>query len=98
MSRQRLKQLRDQDQLFAIEVPFFKGMLYPRWQFELATGKPRQIMPELIKAGRAAGMDAIAFHQTMLSTAAGGGDLSPVDLLEAGEEEAVLRILQAEDE
>ncbi len=55
-------------------------------------------MPELIKAGRAAGMDAIAFHQTMLSTGAGGGDLSPVDLLEAGEEEAVLRILQAEDE
>lgn len=98
VSRQRLKQLRDRDRLFAIDVPFFKGKLYPRWQFGLATGKPRAIMPELIKAGREAGMDAISFHQTMLSPAAGGGDLTPVDLLDAGEEEAVLRILQAGDQ
>lgn len=98
VSRQRLKQLRDQDRLFAIDVPFFKGKLYPRWQFEMETGKPRAIMPELIAAGRDAGMDAIAFHQTMLSPAAGGGELTPVDLLDAGEEEAVLRILHAGDQ
>jgi len=95
VSRQRLKQLRDQDRLFAIEIPFFKGMLYPRWQFELGTGKPRAIMPELVAAARGAGLDAIGFHQTMLSPAAGGGDLTPVDLLDEGEEEAVLRILRA---
>jgi hypothetical protein len=98
VSRQRLKQLRDQDRLFAIEVPFFKGMLYPRWQFELDTGKPRAIMPELISAGREVGLDAIGFHQIMLSPAAAGGDLTPVDLLDAGEEEAVLRILRAFDQ
>lgn len=95
VSRQRLKQLRDQDRLFAIEIPFFKGMLYPRWQFELGTGKPRAIMPELVAAAREAGLDAIGFHQTMLSPAAGGGDLTPVDLLDEGQEEAVLRILRA---
>jgi hypothetical protein len=95
VSRQRLKQLRDQDRLFAIEIPFYKGMLYPRWQFSLGDGKPRLIMPELIAAARDAGLDAIGFHQIMLSPAAAGGDLTPVDLLDDGGEEEVLRILRA---
>jgi hypothetical protein len=97
ISRQRLKQLRDQDRLFAIEVPFQRGMLYPRWQFGIADGKPRAQMPQLIAAAREGGLDAISFH-ILINNAAAGGGLSPLDLLEAGEERRVLRILRGADQ
>lgn len=97
ISRQRLKQLRDQGRLFAIEVPFHRGLLYPRWQFAPATGKPREEMPRLIEAGRDGGLDAIGFHVMMNNPAAGGG-LSPLDLLEDGEEAQVMAILRGADQ
>ena len=97
ISRQRLKQLRDQDRLFAIEVPFHRGLLYPRWQFAPATGKPREEMPRLIEAGREGGLDAIGFHVLMNNPTAGGG-LSPLDLLEGGEEHQVMAILRGVDQ
>jgi hypothetical protein len=96
-TRQRLKQLRDEDRLFGIDVPFQRGLLYPRWQFGLADGRPRAQMPKLIGAAREAHLDAIAFHMLMNNTAAGGG-LSPLDLLEDGEEQAVLEILRGADQ
>ena len=97
ISRQRLKQLRDEDRLFAVSVPFQRGLLYPRWQFGLADGRPREEMPRLIAAAREGGLDTIAFHVLMNNAAAGGG-LSPLDLLDDGEEQRVLEILRAADQ
>lgn len=97
ISRQRLKQLRDQDRLFAINVPFQRGHLYPRWQFALSDGRPREEMPRLIAAAREGQLDAIGFHVLMNNAAAGGG-LSPLDLLEDGEEQRVLEILRGADQ
>ena len=93
LSRQRLKQLRDQDRLFAIEVPFHRGWFYPRWQFEIASGKPWAELPELIATARSAGLDAAGFHLLMSNPTAGDG-ISPLALLEAGDKEAVLQILR----
>lgn len=93
VSRQRLKQLRDQDRLFAIEVPFRRGWLYPRWQFEIESGKPRHEMPTLLAAARDGGLDAVGFHVMMTSPEAGAG-VEPLALLEAGEEDAVIQILR----
>jgi hypothetical protein len=95
LSRQRLKQLRDADKLFALEVPYFKGLLYPRWQFEPSM-KPRQLMSVLIQTARESGLDAIGFHRVMTNPAAGGGT-KPADLLEEGKVELVLGILKAAD-
>lgn len=97
VSRQRLKQLRDQDRLFAISVPFQRGLLYPRWQFALTDGRPREEMPQLIAAAREGGLDAISFHVLMNNAAAGGG-LSPIDLLDDGEEQQVFDILRGADQ
>ena len=95
LSRQRLKQLRDEHRLFAVEVPFHKGLLYPRWQFDSAH-RPRSILPTLIRAATEAGLDAIAFHETMTSAEAGDGT-PPYRLLDEGKDELVVEILRAAD-
>jgi hypothetical protein len=94
LSRQRLKQLRDAERLFAIDVPFHKGLLYPSWQFDPADHRPRAIMPTLIRAAKEADLDAISFHQIMTNPRAGGGT-APCDLLDVGREDLVLGILAA---
>ena len=97
ISRQRLKQLRDDDRLFAINVPFQRSLLYPRWQFEPVSGRPREEMAELIAAAREGGLDGVGFHMLMNNPAAGGG-LSPLDLLENGQLAEVRSILRAADQ
>lgn len=95
ISRQRLGQLRREERLFAITVPFQRGMLYPRWQFG-PDERPRPIMPNLIKEAKAAGLDAIGFHQLMSNPSSGNGT-SPVQMLDYGQEELVLGIIRAAD-
>ena len=95
ITRQRLAQLRQEDRLFAISVPFHRGMLYPRWQFG-ADQRPRPIMPNLIKEAKSVGLDAIGFHQLMTNPASGAG-ASPVQMLDYGQEALVLGIIRASD-
>ena len=93
LSRQRLLQLRGEARLFAVEVPYHKGLLHPRWQFDEGN-RPRPEMPELIAAASDGGLDAVAFHELMLNPDA-GGELAPIDLLDRGRVEEVLGILRA---
>jgi hypothetical protein len=93
VSRQRLAQLREEDRLFAVSVPFHKGLLYPRWQLG-ADLRPRPIMPNLIQQAKRSGLDAIDFHQLMTNPASGNGT-SPVEMLDRGEEQLVLGIIRA---
>lgn len=95
LSRQRLQQLRKEDRIFAVEVPHHKGLLHPRWQFGPDT-RPRPEMPDLIAAARDGDLDAIGFHQLMLSADAVNEDgAAPVDLLDDGRVEEVLDIVRA---
>jgi len=95
VSRQRLAQLRAEDRLFAVSVPFHKGLLYPRWQFG-ADLRPRPIMTNLIQQAKRSGLDAIDFHQLMTNPASGNGT-SPVEMLDRGEEQLVLGMIRATD-
>jgi hypothetical protein len=51
-------------------------------------------MPDLLAAARDAGLDAISFHQLMVTFDAGDG-ITLVDLLDAGRTEDVLRTVRA---
>ncbi len=95
ISRQRLAQLRNEDRLFAINVPYQRGMLYPHWQFG-PDQRPRPIMSNLIKEAKDSGLDAIGFHQLMTSPAS-GDRVAPVQMLDEGQEELVLGIVRASD-
>ena len=72
IQRQRLKQLRDQDRLLGIELPFRRGFLYPQWQFGDDL-RPRSELPDLLAAAREAGLDAITVHRAMTRPEAGDG-------------------------
>jgi hypothetical protein len=95
ISRQRLAQLRGEDRLFAVSVPFQRSRLYPRWQFGDDL-RPRPLMPNLIQEAKHSGLDAIDFHQLMTNPASGAGT-TPVELLDQGEEQKVLDIIRATD-
>jgi hypothetical protein len=94
LSRQRLQQLRKENRLFAIDIPYEKGLVYPAWQFE-ASGRPRAAMATLIDAAREAGLDALGFHLLMSGRRNDGR--RGVELVQAGEETAALRLIRSAD-
>jgi hypothetical protein len=94
LSRQRVKQLRDEDRLFAIKAPYERSLLYPRWQFD-ADGRPRAEMPALIAAGREAGLDALGFH--LLMTGGRGEEPSGVQMLREGRDDLALTLVNSAD-
>jgi hypothetical protein len=93
-SRQRLQQLREEDRLFAVDVPYERGLSYPRWQFDLS-GRPREEMNSLIVAARASGLDALGFH--LLMTGSRGDERSGVQMLREGDTEEALALVRAAD-
>jgi len=94
LSRQRVKQLRDEDRLFAVKAPYEKSLLYPKWQFD-SSGRPRAEMPGLIVAARDAGLDSLGFH--LLMTGRRGEAPSGVQLLRDGDIDAALSLVAAAD-
>ncbi len=93
ISRQRLQQLRGQDRLLGIQLPFRRGFLYPRWQFA-ADLRPRDFLPEVLAAAREQGLDGLTVHRLMTRPDA-GGELSPLALCEQGLLEQALNVLRA---
>jgi hypothetical protein len=94
LSRQRLKQLRDARQLFALSVPYQRGMVYPHWQFDPNTARPRDIMPRLLAESEEARLDEIDLHQLMTNPEAANG-VTLVQLLDGGREDLVLGVIRA---
>ena len=94
LSRQRLKQLRDEDRLFAVDIPYQRGLVYPTWQFD-ASGRPLAVTQRLIRAAREAGLDAITFH--LLMTGPREGARSGLQLLRDGREDLALSLIRAAD-
>lgn len=93
ISRQRLKELRDQNYLLGIQLPFQRGFLYPRWQFEDDL-TPKAFLPRVLEVADEAGLDALTVHQILTNPAAGGG-VTPLQLCEDGRIETTLDILRA---
>ena len=96
ITRQRLQQLREQDRLFAIEVPHRKGFFYPRWQFDEET-KPWSFMPALIGTAKAEELDPISFHRLMTNPRAGNGT-APIELAKSGDVNQTLSIIRVTGE
>ncbi len=94
LSRQRIKQLRDEDRLFAIKAPYERSLLYPRWQFD-ASGLPREEMPELLGAAQAANLDALGFH--LLMTGTRGEEPTGVQMLREGRDDLALSLVRSAD-
>lgn len=92
ISRQRLKQLRDQNRLLGVKLPFQRGFLYPRWQFARDL-RPRGFLPRVLAAAAEEGLDALTVHRVMTNPAAGGG-ASPLELCETGQIEQALNALR----
>lgn len=93
-SRQRLKQLRDKDQLFALKTPYERGLIYPKWQFTDMM-QPREDVPRLIAAAKKAGLNALTFHQLMAGTRDEGP--SGAELVASGETDAAIALVDAAD-
>lgn len=93
-SRQRLQQLREEDRLFAIDIPYERGLSYPRWQFD-PSGRPREEMRSLIAAAQTSGLDALGFH--LLMTGTRGDERSGVQMLRDGDSEEALALVRAAD-
>jgi hypothetical protein len=94
LSRQRVGQLRDENKLFAVKIPYHRELFHPRWQFTL-DHRPRPEMPELLKEAQAAGLDAVGLHQLM--TGERSGRPSGVQLLDAGRADEVVALIRAVD-
>lgn len=72
ISRQRLAQLRRQDRLLGIDLPFQRGFLYPRWQFD-SYMSPKAYLPELLAEARRAGLDNLTVHRLLTRPESGDG-------------------------
>lgn len=94
LSRQRLQQLRDARRLFAIDVPYEKGLLYPRWQFD-SSGRPRPEMSPLIDAARDSNLDALGFH--LLMTGSRDNGPSGLQMLRDGDADHAVALVRSAD-
>lgn len=94
LSRQRLKQLRDEDRLFAIDIPYQKGLVYPAWQLD-SSGRPRAAMQPIIRSAKEANLEALSLHLLMTGRREGGR--TGVELLNANREDLVLAMVRGAD-
>ena len=94
ISRQRLNQWRVAKRLVGIRgLPGVRGFAYPRWQFA-DNLQPREFMRSIVAASEEARMDPLGLHFFMTEPVPGYGK-TPVDLLDAGEEELAVGLVRA---
>jgi hypothetical protein len=92
--RQRVAQLREAKQLFAIKIPYHRELFHPAWQFAI-DHSPREEMPALLKAAEGVNLDAIGFHQLMIGERSGSP--TGAQLLDAGRADDALALIRATD-
>jgi hypothetical protein len=93
LSRQQLKNLRDQGKLIGLQPPLRKGFVYPAWQFDPETGRPFAALPKIVKTAKEASLDGLDLHLLMTSTAAEEGR-SPSQWLGSGDVDYVLGLIR----
>ena len=94
VSRQRLKHLRDGGKLVALRLPMHREFVYPAWQFDSATGRPLDGIPEVLEAAGEARLSLLGLHLLMVSPAAEEGT-TPAEWLAAGNQRYVVELVAA---
>lgn len=93
ISRQRLKQLRDEGRLLGILLPFRRGYLYPSWQFQEDL-TPLSFLPELLEVAAEEDIDPLTVHRLLTNRPAGDG-ATPLQLCEEGRVDLARNLLRA---
>jgi hypothetical protein len=90
----RLDAMRRGGELLGVRRPGGHDYLYPGWQFA-PDGKPLPVVPELIRAGRGAGMSDERLYEVLASRTGISGDARLVDALREGRESYVLSVVRS---
>lgn len=96
VSRQRLNQLRDEGKLLGVKLPMHREFVYPRWQFG-RSARVLPVVPRLLAAARAAGLDGLDLHLLMTGNRV-RGERPLVDHVRRGDqddERYVLEVIRA---
>jgi hypothetical protein len=89
----RLAAMRRAGDLIGVREPGGLAYLYPAWQFQ--NGKPRPLVPQLVRTAREAGLDDERLYEVMTMRLGLGGEQRLCDLLVAGQDEAVLAAVRS---
>ena len=84
----RIDAMRRGGELIAVRERGSTEWRYPAWQF--AAGKPRAVVPAIVREARARGLDETRLYEVMTMRMGLGGTRRLADLLVDGEDEAVL--------
>jgi hypothetical protein len=84
----RIDAMRRAGELIGVREPGGQAYLYPAWQFQ--NGRPRPLVPQVVRAARDAGLDDVRLYEVMTMRLGLGGERRLCDLLVAGEDAAVL--------
>ncbi len=84
----RLDAMRRNGELIGVRLDGSTTWRYPAWQF--AAGKPRAVVPAIVREARARGLDETRLYEVMTMRMGLGGTRRLADLLVDGEDEAVL--------
>jgi hypothetical protein len=88
VDRRRIDAMRRAGELIGVREPGSQAYLYPAWQFE--GGRPRPVVPRIVRAAREAGLDGMRLYEVMTMRLGLGGERRLCDLVVAGEDEAVV--------
>lgn len=90
----RLDAMRRAGELLGVRRPGGQDYLYPAWQFG-ADGRPREVIPRLVAAGRAQGMSDDRLYEVLTSRAGLSGTTRLADALREGRDEYVLSVVRS---
>jgi hypothetical protein len=88
----RLESMRRAGELIAVRPSGSTEWLYPGWQ--LHRGRVRDAVPQIVAAGRSAGLDENGLYAALTARLGLGGDRRLADLLAAGEEQRVVEAVR----
>jgi hypothetical protein len=88
IDKARIEAMRRAGELIAVRPPASTEWLYPSWQF--AGRAPRQAVPRIVAAARAAGLDEARLYQVLTMRLGLGGERRLADLLAAGADDQVI--------
>jgi hypothetical protein len=89
----RLDAMRRAGELLGVPRPGGYDFLYPGWQFA-PDGKPRTVIPQLIKTARGAGMSDERLYEVLAGRTGLTGDARLADALREGRDDYVLSVIR----
>lgn len=90
----RVEMMRRAGELFGVRPPGAREYLYPAWQFG-RDGKPLAVVPRLLAAAKAEGIDELRLHELLSMRVGLAGSRRLADVARDGDEEHVLRVIRS---